>query len=297
MAAYMVNQVLKSPLPDSAHSRALPDFAVIGAMRAGTTFLHDLLARQKAICLPEMKETDYFIAEKNLDRGSDWYQARFGAAERITGDISPNYSKRDVFDGVAERLHTANPEARLIYIVRDPVARALSHYRHSLIMGQDMPAPEQFLASEKGAHILATSRYAWQLAPWLERFSVDQFLIVDFDELTCQTEQVLHLVCQFIGVDQASAAQLSTAANRTEDISALPDWFRRLRETGVGDRLRAHLPRAVTQTAKKFLARGGSAPDMPGFSDEIRAAIADALKEDIATFRTLTGKSFANWQI
>ena len=60
----MVKNVLMNQ-PETAASRALPDFMVIGAMRAGTTLLHELLAAQSAVSLPRMKETDFFVREKH----------------------------------------------------------------------------------------------------------------------------------------------------------------------------------------------------------------------------------------
>ncbi|SMO91284.1 sulfotransferase [Paracoccus laeviglucosivorans] len=66
---------LAAPLPKG--DQKLVDFIVIGTMRAGTTLLHDILARHPQISMARMKETDYFIAEKNYPRGNDWYVSQF----------------------------------------------------------------------------------------------------------------------------------------------------------------------------------------------------------------------------
>ena len=100
-----------------------PDFIIIGAMRAGTTALADLLSRHPEIGMSRLKETDYFIAEKNFSRGPVWYQSLFPMDRPIRGEASPNYAKSDVFAGVPQRIHAARPDVRLIYIVRDPVER------------------------------------------------------------------------------------------------------------------------------------------------------------------------------
>ena len=239
-------------------------------------------------CLPEMKETDYFIAEKNYARGEAWYQQLFGSPDSLCGDVSPNYSKRDVFPEVAARLHAANPDARLIYIVRDPVARAISHYGHSFRMGQDLPEPEALIGSDAGQHILAASRYAYQLEPWLDCFPSENFLLIDFDELTGRTDQVLALTCSFLGLAAPGPESMITASkNSAEDLAALPGWWLRLRETGLGDRLRAALPRPLTRTAKKnlhprdlFCAPAGVSGSCPGATGRMSCGRCGAIPPD-----------------
>ena len=88
----------------------VPDFVVIGSMRAGTTMTHELLSGIKGLCLARMKETDFFIPSRNFKRGEKWYMRQFDEPHALCGEVSPNYTKRDVFPGVAESLHKANPE-------------------------------------------------------------------------------------------------------------------------------------------------------------------------------------------
>lgn len=54
---------------DPTTSTSAVDFLVIGAMRAGTTSLHNTLSGLKGLSLPRMKETDFFIESKNWARG------------------------------------------------------------------------------------------------------------------------------------------------------------------------------------------------------------------------------------
>ena len=166
--------------------RPLVDFIVIGAMRAGTTMLHDLLSGHPQISMARMKETDFFVAEKNLPRGTGWYGAQFDPARPIRGEISPNYAKAMDFPGVPERIFEHCPGVRLVYVLRDPVARAVSQYAHSWNMGELSDTPEQMARSPEYPRILDASRYARQIDNYLRLFDPGQLLVVDFDALLAE---------------------------------------------------------------------------------------------------------------
>ena len=263
-------------------ARGLPDFAVIGAMRAGTTLLHDLLANTQGLCLARMKETDFFINEKNHGRGSDWYLRQFDNQQAICGEISPNYTKRDIFTGVPERLYAANPAAKLIYIVRDPVARAKSQYAHSWQMGQSLPAIDQFLDSPQGQHILDTSRYEWQLEPWLAVFPAENLLIIDFDDLINSPAQTVERIGLFVGLEQVIQNATDTDTNSSDALGSMPNWWLRLRQTRAANMLRTILPRDMVRKAKAIAQKDQPIRRAPVFSEDVLQQMAQLLERDIA---------------
>ncbi|GGD02138.1 sulfotransferase family protein [Aquisalinus flavus] len=277
--------------------RPLPDFAVIGAMRAGTTTLQKILTGQPGVCLPAMKETDYFIASKNHRRGAGWYESRFDNRHALCGDISPNYAKRDAFPEAPSLIHAANPAARLIYIVRDPVARAISQYNHAWLTGSEMPEPAALLDSEAGAHILNTSRYHWQLQPWLKLFREDQLLIVDFDDLVEQTEPTLACIGTFLDIDLrgSQAAQ----SNSSAELGRMPGWWMGIRESALGAQLRALLPGGLAGRIKSLAAVSGPAEGRtpPAFPAPVIDALRAVLAADAAALRRDTGMAFENWSV
>lgn len=273
--------------------RRLPDFAVIGAMRAGTTTLQSLLERVDGVCMPTMKETDFFVAQKNLHRGIDWYTRQFPHSDRLCGDISPNYSKRDLFPGVAERLYAAAPNAKIIYVVRDPLERAISQYRHSYLAGQDLPLPGKLAGTRDGEHIAAGSRYAYQIEPYLRLFGEPAVLIVDFVELCAEPLAVVTRIARFAGLVEVHVRPgAAAAANSSESLGRMPGWWLKLREHPVGERIRASVPRALIQTVKFGLSARTTRREVPRFGADERAELAAMLHEDSERFRALTGISF-----
>ena len=109
--------------------RALPDFLIIGAQKAGTGFLHHYLTEHPAILSAAQKEIHYFTI--HYGRGPGWYRAQFPLerlvhpAGHMTGEASPNYIYHP---RAAERANDLVPSARIIAILRDPVSRATSHF-------------------------------------------------------------------------------------------------------------------------------------------------------------------------
>ncbi len=292
----MVNRPLRQKISTQT-GRPLPNFAVIGAMRAATTMVHELLASVDEFSLPRMKETDFFVREENIDSGRKCYGDYFDKSARFCGEVAPNYTKRDIFPDVAARLHRTNPDARLIYIVRNPVARAISHYRHSFLMGQEMPAPADLVKSSKGQHIIATSKYAFQLEPWRAFFDIDQLLVVDFDLLITDTPTELRKISAHIGLPEAQILCRAGPRNSMGDVASMPGWWPQLRKSIVGRGLRTLLPRGVARRTKGLVSGRGPAKVPPAFPAAVVTEIEESLRDDIAAFRNVTGLQFSRWSI
>src|SRR5947209_1159841 len=139
----------------SADRRALPDFLIIGAQKAGTTSLYRYLAAHPDIVASTRKEVHFF--DINFWRGEWWYRSLFPLRRRlqrrpplrnrpaITGEASPYY----LFHPFApERAAQLLPDAKLIVLLRDPVERAWSHYRHEVANGRETMTFPDALAAE-----------------------------------------------------------------------------------------------------------------------------------------------------
>jgi len=274
---------------------ALPDFAIIGAMKAGTTTLHRLLDAHPDISMSRMKETDYFIEGAQFELGPAWYRAQFDLAAAAVGEASPNYTKRELFRGVPERMAAQAPEARLIFVARDPVARFASHYRHAWLLGHIDARPEGLLETRQGREILATSSYAWQLAPWIECFGRERLLIVDFDALNGDAQGLYDAVCDHVGVARRPVPQIG-AQNEGDSLARMPKSLQRLWRTKTFRRLDPLISRGMRDGLRRILSVGPArqAPDLP---PDVLEGAAEALAEDAAAFRALSGLPFPGWRV
>jgi len=111
----------------------LPNLIIIGAMKCATTSLHYYLNLHPQISMSEEKELDFFIHKNNWHKGIEWYKTNFTGNASVYGESSPNYTKYPFFNGVPERMHAVVPDAKLIYVVRDPIERIISHYIHTSV--------------------------------------------------------------------------------------------------------------------------------------------------------------------
>ena len=125
----------------------VPSFLGVGAQKAGTTTLHSLLGLHPDIFLPNKKEIHYFSL--NYERGLSWYQSNFDGAglNQCIGEITPYYMFHPY---VAERIVNDLGKIKAIVMLRDPVERSISHYKHSVRLGFETLAFDQAIEEEHG---------------------------------------------------------------------------------------------------------------------------------------------------
>lgn len=204
----------------------LPDFLIIGAQKCGTTSLYERLVEHPGVVAASRKEVHFFDLEHH--RGAAWYARHFDAnrGRRITGEATPYYL---FHPRAAARAAALLPECRLIVLLRDPAARALSHYHQEVRHGvEPLPLSEALAAEEarlSGEHerlrsdpnhrspahqhysYKARGRYAEQLDVWLARYPRDQLLVVDADQLARDPAPTLARVFAFLGLPPDGGAR------------------------------------------------------------------------------------------
>jgi hypothetical protein len=197
----------------SLHGHRLPEVVVVGAMKCATSALHEYLDAHPDISMSDLKELNFFNGPDRpphadpdtwwvtgqWHRGLDWYAAQFDPQAPVRGESSPAYTSPS-FPEVAVRMASVVPDARLLYLVRDPVDRAVSQYAHHQRDGTERrPVEEAVLDPE--SQYLARSRYAERLDPFLEHFDPGQVHIVVQERLLHHRAEEMAKVYQHVGVD------------------------------------------------------------------------------------------------
>jgi hypothetical protein len=267
-----------------------PDFVVIGAMKSGTSSLHQYLDCLPDVCMSNPKEPAYFVPERFAWRNDEWYASFFTSKPhaRHFGDASPHYAIRHVYPGVAERMHAVLPEARIVYIVRDPIERIRSEWVHHVARGRITHSLTDELREPQRSVIFRTSRYAWQLEPYLEHYTRDRILVLSSEQLTRDPALVLGRLLSFLGIDDSVPADAFT--ERFNDSAG------KRRPNALGRRLVQHprLRRAVLERTPWLY---GTPIRRPVLDPEVRARLVGALSDDVAALRELTGEPFAEWTL
>ncbi|HUO45507.1 MAG TPA: sulfotransferase, partial [Acidimicrobiia bacterium] len=168
--------------PGSIAMTRLPDFLIIGAMKAGTTSLYRWLESTGAVVVPSDKEPHFFSRE--WDRGIDWYASSFAhlAPEHPTGEASVSYTDPQYATAAAERIRNTIPDVKLIFLARNPAHRLRSHYRHELQRNREH-RPFAVAVADPDSAYLRCSLYSRALEPYSDLFDPSQLLIVEFEDL------------------------------------------------------------------------------------------------------------------
>lgn len=277
----------------------LPNLVVIGAMKAGTTSVHNYLDVHPEISVSVDKEMRFFT---DPDHRS-WigaYQDQFQTGTRYRAESTPFYTKAACFPGVVDRMADLIPEARLIYLVRDPIERLVAEYVEQLQWRATTRTLEEELADpeDRTNGLIDSSRYATQLEDYLRRFDRDRILVLDLADLASDVVGTMGRIFDFLELDRPEAsAEDFVRFNVREDRRALPDWLLKIRRGPLG-RAAQWMPAgprgAISHLAWK---RTGARLEVPMLDPGLRASLEAALKPEADRFRQLTGQSFATWSI
>ena len=258
-----------------------PDFIIIGAMKCATSTLHEQLARRSGLYLSRPKEPNFFSDDDSWERGFGWYEGLFAdaSASQLCGESSTHYTKLPTYPETVDRLKAAIPEARLVYVMRDPVDRIVSQYVHEWSEGQVSEPIDRVV--EQHERFVAYSCYARQLAPFIEAYGADAILPLAYERMIAEPDATLARVCTFIG-DPTPGAPAWTDEVGRQNVSSermRPDPLRdRVLAHPLGRALKSLMPKALKQRARAHWTMN----ERPELSGEMRARVEAALDADLA---------------
>lgn len=267
----------------------LPDFLIIGAMKAGTTTLFRDLMAGGQVFFPIDKEPERLCDDRVLTpEGRASYAALFAKASpgQLCAEASTAYTKLPVHEGVVERARRVLPDhAKFLYIVRDPVSRALSQHKHELAVGRLETVPDAGEAVRRYGRYLDYSRYAMQLGPWLSAFGPERVRVVLFEAYVKSRAETVAAVSRFLGIeprpDLIRADEVFNRADSRVDPRGIMRWFR-------GSALYQRVIRPSLSTEMRHKLRQSLLPRVPDRSipadDETMAWMLEQLLPDMRRF-------------
>lgn len=285
----------------------MPNFIVIGAMKSGTTSLFHYLQAHPQVFMSPLKEVEFFVEEKNWRRGMDWYRAQFAGADPgavAIGEASTAYTKYPEHKGVPERIASILPDARLIYVVRDPIERIRSHYQHRVLSGAERDPLERAVLEDD--RYIDCSRYAMQIERYLPHFPRERVLLMTSERLRTSRAKTVRSAYEFLGVDPNFVSEVTDQEfYRSEDRAAYPPiawWLRRTvkRYIPAGKRIKEMIDLVAPASLRWRSGRraeadtGGSPFTIP---DAVRARLAECLTEDVRRLRDHMPADFDGWGI
>lgn len=285
---------------------ALPTFFVIGAAKSGTSSLHFYLDQHPEVQMSPNKEPRFFAGpdrgipyppDKVWDR--DEYERLFDPRFRVRGESSTDYAAHPRRQGSAARIRELVPEAKFVYLVRDPIARTISHYKMGVaLMGERRPLEEALEDLNPFSPYLASSLYATQIELYREHFPVEQMLVVDQNDLLADREATLGRIFAFLDVDP-EAGRIETE----EKLLDSAQW--RTYSPGYLGFVNQHLaprvqwvPKGFRRSLRRAVERVLWPPlETPSVDGEVGKGLRAICTEEAERLRRLTGLELSEWSV
>ena len=294
----------------------MPNFLVIGAMKAGTTALYSFLKQHPQVYMSPIKEPNFFAFEgekvsfrapqdqNGINRTSvthiDAYRALFRGVtnEKAVGEASHWYLYSPKAPG---RIRHHVPKAKLIAVLRDPVERAYSQYLFFVRDGQEPLTDFARALREEDTrirnnwafgHYVSRGFYHAQLRRYFDAFDSSQIKVYLYEDLSADPIGMLRDTFHFLEVEEAFVPEISARPNvsgvpNNKVVHALLTRPRRIKAV-----LKPHLPSRLLRFASNLRDRNLSKPQL---APEVRRQMIEMYREDILKLQDLIDRDLSKW--
>lgn len=270
-------------------------------MKAGTTTLYHDLRSQRGIFLPD-KESNALLAADPENAYSRLFEK--SGAGALKGEVCPDYTKPGSGDAAVERatkLYRDRPAPKLIYLVREPIARLRSH--HHFISTQHGAANPGAMTPDLAAslrdfpELIETSCYASRLQPWLDAFGSEAVCVVRFEDYIADRVGTLRALAELLGLPDfdPEAIQAETIHNAGESRPVATPFWRKVMGNGIYRRfIRPWLSLEMRDRIRaRLLPKAPSKPEPP--SAETLRELRERLRPEMESLVDLIGAEHPLW--
>lgn len=278
----------------------LPSFLVIGAMKAGTTTMYEDLRNHPSVYLPEKELDSLGSPDVVTARGRARYERLFAAAGayQVPGQVSSPYAKLpDSARAVDNAASVLGNGFKVVYLVRDPVERVVSQHRHERSRGRLRESLD--VAVHTTPRLIDYSRYAMQIAPWVDLVGRDRVRVVPFERYVADRAGVLDSVFAFLGVAATGPGPtgIDRVHNRSGEAPAAGGRVGRvLRSRGYRSYVRPLVPQRVRRLGVRTV-RDTDAPPADEPSPQTVDLIIEQTAPELPPLMDLCGDVAPAWDL
>lgn len=284
------------------------DFFIVGAPKTGTTSLYHYLNEHPEIVMSSKKEPDYFsdkaIHQQGMYYGEqrintiEQYEALFpnDASDKKLGEASVSYL---FYPNVANDICQYNPDAKIIIMLRNPIDRAYSHYLMDYRLGLVNDSFEDIIAQQSTSkqaklyyqQYIEVSTYAQQIKRYLDVFSRENILVIDYEEFKKDVKGIVKKVYAFLEVDDVFVADVNKRHNaytmpKNEAIRKVYSlvYLRKV--------LNILLPKTLTKRIRSMFFKKDKKPIL---SEHTRTQLKVFFKNDVVELSKMLSMDFSKW--
>lgn len=287
-----------------------PNLFLIGSMKSATTYLSGLIRQHPAVFMSSPKEPCHFVDQKPLRRAWPymWEQGYWRSVDRYLGlfadagaahivaEASTTYSKAPMFAGVPERILEFNPNARFIYVMRDPVERAISHYWHRVRFWGEHRSMTSAIRSDP--QYVDTSHYAMQLGLYLRHVPKERIYTLTYEELSADPGTQVRGIYGWLGIDTAfEPSKLKTPVNSApSEIDKARGYgvLERFRQTPLYTKAHAYVPLPMRKLGVRLAVRRVNPADSN--TDAVKDYLRSIQLPQVDELSTLLKRKFPEWR-
>jgi hypothetical protein len=283
----------------------LPNTLLAGTPKSGTTTLWTYLCEHPDVYMAYEKELWFFLDDEVWSQGIGWYRRQFKRhkGEKIIGEATPLYfySKKAL-----NRISKTIPDVKLIFIFRNPVDRAFSHYWHNMRKRKDSISFEKAIGDEmKGKRVEKLTRgslryfdmgcYYSYLNKWYGRFPKKNIFIIIFEEMIANRDVVLSDLCRFLEINWFMFKGKEVNKNRGQYFRYR--WMSWLyHDSRLKEMLTDKMPDSLKMALNWLRHDIAFTITKPRMSDEMREMLLVAYFEEINRLEMLLGKDLSVWR-
>lgn len=284
------------------------NFYCVGAQKAGTTSLHNVLNQHHNVFLPDTKEAHFFDNDEKFKLGEQWYYEKFFSnykGETVCGSCNPDYL---YFEDVPRRIFKSfGSDIKFVFLLRNPADRAYSHYLMSKRRCIENLPFENALEREASridkdyynkSHYSYYTRglYSVQIERYLKYFPKENMLFINFEkEFILNKNYTFSKILNFLDLDYVDLnIDVKRNVARTSKFKCIqkfiykPNYFKYLFSIFFNQKFKNQIRRWLYILVMR--------PEKnPTLDNSVKKKLIQKYKSDIEKLQIITNKSFANW--
>ena len=292
-----------------------PNLFIIGAAKCGTTSLHSYLGTHPSIFMSPLKEPGFFASNGPPRASKRQFHEPEGVRYRqyqndlesylglfrdcgdatIVGESSTAYSQRPWREGVAERIARFQPDPHILYVMRDPIERTISHYWWTV--QHDEERRDILTAINEPSPYCDASNYAMQLEPYVGLFGTSRVMCTTLERLSTEPAETLSEIFRWLGVDATHRPPNVNVRHNVTPRDVVQQFrssrLHLLRHSRVWERIGPWVPRGLRSKARALTERTIAR------DSEASLRVAEYLRpiciEQSATLSKMLGREFPEW--